>query len=533
MFSFVFSGTETSFFTLKYWKIERLKVEDSISARLIVRLVENPTFLLATLLIGNESVNVTMSSLFARLKLSIFPEPHPMISVGAILVSTGLTLFAGEITPKIIGLKRPEMFARNVAWILFLMQKVLLARGMADCENGTKGSPIQDRTFGPRNCPSRRFSWPARKGDILLHRSDVRIAEDSRPLRRHPRKQIQSLKDMKKRDHVFLPERQSVAGLVAMFQSDPTIDCVFLVDEFGDISGIADRDSLIRFFTLPPADCYFLSDKTITPDFPVPVFEYLFEIRLTEKRFRTIGGYVFHLFGHVPETGNRVQDGLFQFTPHIEGHGAHHGHPSGEVVMIELTIFAIAVACEAFFSGSEHGIVVADTATLHMMEKRGNYLASLVLTMKRNPDMLLSITLPGTNLAAVTASFMGTMFFINRFPEIQAYCVLFIIPIMLTFGELLPKTLFSLAPEHLSIACVRPLMFLARLFTPVTWALGKYKRLIDRMIPADEDVIRKEELDLVLGNEIRKLPRPVRESLEAHLDGKSIGEALFPDYRNR
>ena len=46
---------------------------------------------------------------------------------------------------------------------------------------------------------------------------------------------------------------------------------------------------------------------------PVSLFEYHFDTRLNQKKFKTINGYVFDLFSRLPEEGEEVSDKMFRY----------------------------------------------------------------------------------------------------------------------------------------------------------------------------------------------------------------------------
>ena len=76
---------------------------------------------------------------------------------------------------------------------------------------------------------------------------------------------------------------------------------------------------------------------------------------------------------------------------------------------------AVCLLLEGFFSGSEIGVVGADTMKLRHDAAKGSKGAKLALKMLENPEWLLSTTLVGTNIAVVTNTTMGTALMIHLF----------------------------------------------------------------------------------------------------------------------
>ncbi len=104
-----FSSSETAIFSLQTYDYEVLK-ELSKTGRLLERLRRTPQRLLATILMGNELVNVTLSSVAAALVVTFAPR-HPWLNV--VLVLPLLVLF-GEVLPKSLALRFPRRWALSV-----------------------------------------------------------------------------------------------------------------------------------------------------------------------------------------------------------------------------------------------------------------------------------------------------------------------------------------------------------------------------------------------------------------------------------
>ncbi len=124
-----FSGSETAFFSINNFLSQKLKEENSAAARRTLALLKHPRRLLVTILVGNTLVNVTAASLAAIMVMRFAHE----IGIGrtlAIFINVGLVTFLililSEITPKIVAVKNPTTFAKNVSIILWLLYYALL-----------------------------------------------------------------------------------------------------------------------------------------------------------------------------------------------------------------------------------------------------------------------------------------------------------------------------------------------------------------------------------------------------------------------
>lgn len=124
--SALISSSETSFFSLKPADIEDLESRTDSKSLTVLKLRENPKMLLATILIGNNFVNVTTTLLATYIVSEMFDMVyHPVAAfVMEVIVITSLVLIIGEITPKVLAAKRPVKFARFMARPLQVLMAV-------------------------------------------------------------------------------------------------------------------------------------------------------------------------------------------------------------------------------------------------------------------------------------------------------------------------------------------------------------------------------------------------------------------------
>ncbi len=117
IFSAAISGSEIAYFFLSPAQIEEIKSNKSKTNKLVISLLEIPKRLLATILISNNFINVSIVILGAYISnklfdFSIFPIIGFIIEV---IVMTGIILLFGEIMPKIYATQKPVTFARFMA----------------------------------------------------------------------------------------------------------------------------------------------------------------------------------------------------------------------------------------------------------------------------------------------------------------------------------------------------------------------------------------------------------------------------------
>ncbi len=120
IFSFFFSGTEIAFTSLNIGRM-RLEAESGdTKKKKTYDLAKNFSSVLYTVLVGNNLVNIAVSSLTTLLALRIIEKSSTDIPVQAITVAitTVVILIFGEITPKLVANDNPNRFAVNVTWLV-------------------------------------------------------------------------------------------------------------------------------------------------------------------------------------------------------------------------------------------------------------------------------------------------------------------------------------------------------------------------------------------------------------------------------
>jgi len=108
-----------------------------------------------------------------------------------------------------------------------------------------------------------------------------------------------------------LPEIVSLARAIEIMQKEKTN--ILTIDESGSISGVITRKNIVEYFTFTELKDFVYRDNTISGEMPVSLFEYYFDTRLNQNMFKTINGYVFNLFGRLPEEGEEISDNQFRF----------------------------------------------------------------------------------------------------------------------------------------------------------------------------------------------------------------------------
>ncbi len=292
------SGAETSFFSLTHNDIHELKKNPSGAAAAVLRLLGDVDFLLATILVVNNLVNICIVILTSNIIDTIFTFTRFEFLFKTVLVTFLLLLF-GEILPKVLAQTIPVRFAQFVARPLRLLQRlfyplsyILVRTSSRISEKASHKSEISldeladavDMTQS--SCPEERVMLSGivnfvntEVQEIMKPRVDITALELTDDYETVKRTIIESgfsrlpvyeedmdhirgtlyVKDLMPyinhgdefgwqkliRKSYFVPEHKKINDLLAEFQSNK-VHMAIVVDEYGSTLGLVSLEDIIE-----------------------------------------------------------------------------------------------------------------------------------------------------------------------------------------------------------------------------------------------------------------------------------------------
>lgn len=161
-------------------------------------------------------------------------------------------------------------------------------------------------------------------------------------------------------------------------------------------------------------------------------------------------------------------------------------------------IIMVCVILQGFFSGAEIALVSADRLVLQARAKEGQRGAAMALAMLETPARTLGTCLVGTNISLITATTVASGVVADQFGLPAAATAAFVVPITLTFGEMIPKALYQHNATRLAPLVVFPLKAVSFLVWPLLLLLDLFNRLLGSS--HDNEGVTREELRLLLDN---------------------------------
>ena len=199
---------------------------------------------------------------------------------------------------------------------------------------------------------------------------------------------------------------------------------------------------------------------------------------------------------------------------------------------MELTaVIIIVIFClllEGFFSGSELALISVNRLKLKHLSESGSKAAKSVEELLNKPERLFGATSIGTNFAMVSSTAVVTAYFVDLFGELgDFYAAIIMFPIILLFGEIIPKTIFQQKADSISTAIIRPLQIALKIFYPVVELISKMTNYTLAFSSGKEGLKKH----FITREELRALSMPGKEQSELDHDDKKIIQKIF-DFRD-
>ncbi len=152
-----------------------------------------------------------------------------------------------------------------------------------------------------------------------------------------------------------------------------------------------------------------------------------------------------------------------------------------------LILVLLGILLEAFFSGSEIGMVSVNRIKMKQLAEDGNSAARSVLKLLDNPERLFATTSLGTNLAMVTSTVVFTTFMVTHFEDSGEWMAILIIsPLIFFVGEIIPKVIFQHRADSFMLFMVYPLIFFYKVLSPFTSWLSKTSAKVTSRVHTEE-----------------------------------------------
>jgi putative hemolysin len=150
-------------------------------------------------------------------------------------------------------------------------------------------------------------------------------------------------------------------------------------------------------------------------------------------------------------------------------------------LILKIVVLGVLLLLSGFFSGSETALIRIGKLKARSLLKRGVKGADIVQKLVNEPEVMLTTVLIGNNIVNIGASALATSIAIEYFGDLGVGIAIGVMTfLILTFGEIMPKTFAVHHAERFSIAVSKPLEILifflrplAAVLSVITHAFGK------------------------------------------------------------
>ena len=198
-----------------------------------------------------------------------------------------------------------------------------------------------------------------------------------------------------------------------------------------------------------------------------------------------------------------------------------------------LLLFIVCILLSAFFSSSEVALISITKARVRTLvnDKRPGAIA--LATLKEKPDHFLITILIGNTIVNIAAAAIATAIAITLFGGIGVgIATIFVVAILLVFGEIGPKIYATRAPDTYPRAVAPVILFLSRLLSPIIWIVERVSPSLGVGKDSGEPAITEEEIKewIDVGKEEGTIEQDEKEMLYSVLEfgDKTAREIMTP-----
>jgi len=166
----------------------------------------------------------------------------------------------------------------------------------------------------------------------------------------------------------------------------------------------------------------------------------------------------------------------------------------------KIIVLVALILCSAYFSATETAFSSLNRIKLKSMSKNGDKKAKQVLDLCEKYDKLLSTILIGNNIVNILSASISTALFVYYFPiNGILYSTIVMTALVLTFGEILPKSIAKEMPESFAKFSAPLIFVLMIVLTPINYLFSLLKAFVSRIfnIKTDNSITDRELLTIV------------------------------------
>lgn len=170
-------------------------------------------------------------------------------------------------------------------------------------------------------------------------------------------------------------------------------------------------------------------------------------------------------------------------------------------LILKIVALCVLLLLSGFFSGSETALIRIGRLKARSLLKRGVKGADTVQKLVNEPEVMLTTVLIGNNIVNIAASALATSIAIEHFGDLGVGIAIGVMTfLILTFGEIIPKTFAVHHAERFSIAVSKPLEILIFVLRPIAAVLSAMTHAFGKLFG-----LKMQQSRLISEEEVRSL----------------------------
>ncbi|MCK5848883.1 MAG: HlyC/CorC family transporter [Caldisericia bacterium] len=197
------------------------------------------------------------------------------------------------------------------------------------------------------------------------------------------------------------------------------------------------------------------------------------------------------------------------------------------------------ILLSAFFSGAEIALLTVSRVKLNSLVEDGSAKASRVLSLKNDPNRLITGVLIGNNIVNILATSLATSYATKLLKNGETAVIVSTVVLtvlIVIFAEMFPKTVSNSNPLKISMLVYFPVVFSMTMFAPLIWFFSLINKMLLKMFNIKDSqtslVMKQRELETVINMSQRDgtIQQEEREMLKSVFDFKDthVNEIMVP-----
>lgn len=153
-------------------------------------------------------------------------------------------------------------------------------------------------------------------------------------------------------------------------------------------------------------------------------------------------------------------------------------------ITLGIIIILLCILLEGFFAGSEMGVISCNRIRMSNLIDKKDKRARIIMSFLENPENFLGTTLVGVNFSVIISSSVATAImsrYVKTPGQDALITTILLLPLVLIFGEMIPKIIYQQYSNRLSLISAYPLKLASFILFPFVFLATKISNLVSKI----------------------------------------------------